>query len=144
MNDDLRQFVFGLILYPNNSASPRRTNPLVLQLILLPSPHISFTLNSRPFSLINPFLLIVCLNQLLSVRSLDQLAISLSFSLCRSFSRRSCTPVSVNKPNQSKLPGRLYIGTLNLSTHHHAKACGGDQGYSSEARSLQLGNVDLG
>jgi len=48
------------ILYLNNSGSPRPINHSVLQLIILlylPSPHISFTRNSKPSSLINPFLL---------------------------------------------------------------------------------------
>jgi len=50
----------------NNCGSPRRLNHSALQLILLlylPSPRISFTLNSKLFSLNNPFLLnLVCTN----------------------------------------------------------------------------------
>ena len=48
------------ILFPNNSASLRPINHSVLQLIILlylPSPRISFTLNSKHSSLINLFLL---------------------------------------------------------------------------------------
>jgi len=52
------------ILYPNNCGSIRRLHHSALLLILLlylPCPHISFTLNSKLFSLDNPFLLsLVC------------------------------------------------------------------------------------
>jgi len=56
---------FG-ILYPNNCGNLRRLHHSSLLLILLlhlPCPRISFTLNSKCFSLNNPFLLsLVCTN----------------------------------------------------------------------------------
>jgi len=67
---------FGGILYPNNSGNLRRLHHSSLLLILLlhlPCPRISFTLNAKFFSLNNPSLLQSCLHQLLSVLwSLDR------------------------------------------------------------------------
>jgi len=68
-------------------------------LLALSSHH--FTLNSKPFYLNNPFLLsLVCTNSCRFSGPLTLLTvfISQSFSPCRSFSHRSSTPVSVNKP----------------------------------------------
>jgi hypothetical protein len=84
---DVCKAYFG-ILYPNNCGNLRRLHHSSLLLILLlhlPCPRISFTLNSKLFSLNNPFLLSL-LHQLLSVLwSLDlvnsfQLTIILTLS----------------------------------------------------------------
>jgi len=94
---------FG-ILYPNNCGSIRRLHHSALLLILLlhlPCPRISFTLNSKLFSLNNPFLLsLVCTNSCRFSGPYDLVNVFIwqSFSLCRSFSPHSSSPVSLNKP----------------------------------------------
>jgi len=89
---------FG-ILFQNNCGSLRRLqhSALLLILLFLPSPRISFTLNSKTFFLNNPFLLsLVCTNscQFSGPLTLLPVFILQSFSPCRSFSHRSSTPVS--------------------------------------------------
>jgi len=94
---------FG-ILFQNNCGSLQHLHHsalLPILLLFLPCPRISFTLNSKFFFLINPFLLsLVCTNYCRFSRPLTLLTvfISQSFSPCRSFSHRSATQVSVNKP----------------------------------------------
>jgi len=92
---------FG-ILYPNNCGSLRRLHhsALLLTLLLyLPCPRISFTLNSKRFSLNNPFL--SCLHQLLSVLWPFDLAngfhLTVIFTLSFIFTS-FIYPVPVNKP----------------------------------------------
>jgi len=111
--------LYSGILFQNNCGSFRRLHHSALLLILLlflPCPHISFTLNSKPFFFNNPFLLsLVCTNSCRVSGPLTLLTvfISQSFSLCCSFSHHSSTPVSVNKP-----PSVIscLAGTLNLPT----------------------------
>jgi len=92
---------FG-ILFRNNCGSLRRLHRSALLLILLylPCPRISFTLNSKLFSLNNFLLSLVYTNscRLSGPLTLLTVFISQSFSPCRSFPHRSSTPVSVNKP----------------------------------------------
>jgi len=95
---------FG-ILYPKNCGSLRRLHHSALLLILLlylPCSRISFTLNSKRFSLNNPFFLsLVCTNSCRFSGPLTLLTVFIpqSFLLCRSFlPRSSICPVSVNKP----------------------------------------------
>jgi len=81
------------MIYPNNCGSHRRLQHSALLRILhlsLPCSRISFTLNTKLFSLNNPFAPTV-------VSSLTQLTVFISqlFSFCRSFSPRSCTSVIV-------------------------------------------------
>jgi len=94
---------FSLIIYPNNfGASIIWHYNWFYSILYLPSPRNSITLNSKRFSMHNPFLLsLVCTNSCRFSGPWTYLTvfISLSFSLFRSFSPRSFTPVSVNKPS---------------------------------------------
>jgi len=112
-------FLYFGILHPNNFASLRRVylTALLQFLLHLPCPRISFTLNSKLFEQFFPPQ--SCLHQPFSVLwplDLAIVCISQSFSLCRSFSPRSSTPVSVNKPPSVLALGWLYTGTLNILT----------------------------
>jgi len=93
---------FG-ILFQNNCGSLWHLHLLALLLILLlclPCPRISYTLNTKPFFLNNPFLLsLVRTNfcRFFGLLTLLTVFIWQSCSRCRSSSQRSSTSVSVNK-----------------------------------------------